>query len=130
MTTMAAPRTVDELLPLAAQGDRQAIGELVEMHRTRLKSMVSLRLDRRLYGRIGASDIVQDALIEAARRMGDYARSPSMDFYLWLRQLATQKLIDAHRHHLGAQKRSVQQEVSLYRSALPEASSAGLANQL
>lgn len=92
--------------------------------------MVCLRLDRRLYGRVDASDVVQDAIIEAARRLGEYAKSPPMDFYLWLRQLATQKLIDTHRHHLVAKKRSAAQEISLYRSAMPEASSAGLANQL
>jgi RNA polymerase sigma-70 factor (ECF subfamily) len=39
-------------------------------------------------------------------------------------------MIDLHRQHLGAQMRDAGQEVSLYRGALPQASSASLANQL
>lgn len=119
-----------DLLRRAVAGDREAQTELLDKHRDRLRAMVSLRLDRRLYGRLDASDIVQEALIEASRRLPAYAESPPMDFYLWLRQLTTQKLIDAHRRHLGAKKRNVGQDVSLFRGALPEASSLGLANQL
>jgi RNA polymerase sigma-70 factor (ECF subfamily) len=83
-----------------------------------------------LYGRVDASDVVQDVAIEAARRLSRYVEAPPMEFYLWLRQLATQKLIDTHRRHLGAKKRSVGQDVSLFRGQTPEASSIGLANHL
>lgn len=119
-----------ELLRRAAEGDEDALAELLGMHRERLRRMIAIRLDRRLYGRVDASDIVQEAVVEAARRLPAYAAAPPMDFYLWLRQLAAQKLIDAHRHHLGAKKRSAGQEVSLYRGAMPEASSVELAHQL
>jgi len=130
--TRSTPDATDspDLLRRAVAGDREAQTELLGKHRDRLRAMVSLRLDRRLYGRLDASDIVQEALIEASRRLPAYAESPPMDFYLWLRQLTTQKLIDAHRRHLGAKKRNVGQDVSLFRGALPEASSIGLANQL
>jgi RNA polymerase sigma-70 factor (ECF subfamily) len=53
-----------------------------------------------------------------------------MPFYLWLRQITGQKLIDLHRHHFGAKIRAAGQEVSLYRGALPQASSVSLAAQL
>jgi RNA polymerase sigma-70 factor (ECF subfamily) len=119
-----------ELLALAASGDEQAMTDLLSRYRDRLRQMINLRLDRRLYGRVDASDIVQEAVIEAARRLPDYAAKPPMEFYLWLRQLATQKLIDTHRRHLGAKKRSAGNDVSLYRGALPEASSASLAHHL
>jgi RNA polymerase sigma-70 factor (ECF subfamily) len=68
--------------------------------------------------------------MDAARRLPDYARQPMMPFYLWLRWLTGQRLIDLHRQHLGAKMRSAGQEVSLYQGALPEASSVSLANQL
>ena len=121
---------IDELIQRAAQGDASATSTLLTMYRDRLTKMVQLRLDRRLFGRVDASDIVQDATIEAARRLREYAQLPPMDFYLWLRQLAGQKLIDAHRHHLGAEKRDAGQEVSLYRQAMPEATTTVLASQL
>ena len=120
----------DELLALAATGNEQAISTLLSQHRDRLRHMIGLRLDRRLYGRVDASDVVQEAVIEAARRLPDYASKPPMEFYLWLRQLATQKLIDTHRRHLGAKKRSAGNDISLFRGALPEASSVSLAHHL
>jgi RNA polymerase sigma-70 factor (ECF subfamily) len=129
MTSSDQSQTSD-LLVRAAAGDEEAVTALLSLHRQRLRAMVSLRLDRRLYGRVDASDIVQEAVLEASQRLKSYAAAPPMDFYLWLRQLAAQKLIDAHRRHLGAKKRSAGQEVSLYRDAMPEASSLSLAHQL
>ena len=120
----------DQLLARAAAGDQDAISTLLSQHRERLRHMIGLRLDRRLYGRVDASDVVQEAVIEAARRLPDYAAQPPMEFYLWLRQLATQKLIDTHRRHLGAKKRNAGNDVSLFRGALPEASSMSLAHHL
>jgi RNA polymerase sigma-70 factor, ECF subfamily len=76
------------------------------------------------------SDIVQDAYLEAARRLSDYLRNRPLPFFLWLRRLTGEKLIDAHRRHLGAQMRDAALEVSLHRGALPAASSASLAAQL
>jgi RNA polymerase sigma-70 factor (ECF subfamily) len=120
----------EALVRLAAEGDNGAWGELLTRYRERLTRMAQLRLDRRLHGRLDASDIVQEATLEAARRLPEFIQSPPMGFYLWLRQLTGQKLIDAHRRHLGAQRRDAQQEISLYRGTMPAATSLALANQL
>jgi RNA polymerase sigma-70 factor (ECF subfamily) len=53
-----------------------------------------------------------------------------MPFFLWLRFLAGQRLVDEHRKHLGAAARDAGREVSLYHGALPETSSAALAAHL
>ncbi len=92
--------------------------------------MVRLRLDRRLQGRLDPSDVLQEAYLDFARRLPDYAREPTMPLYLWLRFLTGQRLIDLHRQHLGTQMRDAGQEASLYRGALPQASSVSLAAQL
>jgi RNA polymerase sigma-70 factor (ECF subfamily) len=92
--------------------------------------MVALRLDQRLQGRIDASDVIQDAFLEASARAAEYLRQPTMPFFLWLRFLTGQKLMELQRHHLGAQMRDAGREVSLYRGSLPETSSAALAAQL
>ena len=53
-----------------------------------------------------------------------------MPLFLWMRFLVAQRLVDLHRHHLGAAMRDAGQEVSLYRGALPQATSISLAAQL
>jgi RNA polymerase sigma-70 factor (ECF subfamily) len=89
--------------------------------------MVRLRMDRRLQGRIDPSDVLQETYLEAARRVGEFAREPTTSVYLWLRFLTGQKLVDLTRRHLGSKMRTAAQELSLYRGASPQASSMSLA---
>jgi RNA polymerase sigma-70 factor (ECF subfamily) len=114
----------------AAAGDNQAWGDLLGEHRERLRRVVALRLDHRLQGRIDASDVVQDAFIDASRCLAEYVRNPVLPFFLWLRYLTGIRLAKLHRHHLGTQMRDAGREVSLYRGLMPETSSAALAAQL
>jgi RNA polymerase sigma-70 factor (ECF subfamily) len=120
----------DDLLRRARAGDEPALAALFTRYRDRLKRMVRLRLDRRLSGRVDASDVLQEAYLEIHNRFPDWAEKKELPFFLWLRLVTGQKLTDCHRHHLGAQMRDAGQEVSLYRGALPQASSASLAAQL
>jgi RNA polymerase sigma-70 factor (ECF subfamily) len=121
---------LQEQLRRLADGDQQALAELFARYRDRLRRMVKLRLDRRLQGRIDASDVLQEAYLDTARRAPEYAANPTMPFFLWLRLLTGQRLLMLHRQHLGARMRDAGQEVSLYRGALPQASSVSLAAQL
>jgi RNA polymerase sigma-70 factor (ECF subfamily) len=106
-------------------------GRLLEQHRARLRKLIALRLDPRLQGRVDPSDVIQEAYLDAARRLPEYAREADrMPFYLWLRFLVGQRILDSHRRHLGAQARDAYREVSLYRGPMPEASSAAIAAQL
>jgi 4-aminobutyrate aminotransferase-like enzyme len=100
----------EELLGRSQAGDRQARGALLQRHRKRLRRMVALRLDRRLAARLDPSDIVQEALAEADRRLDDYARQRPLPFYPWLRQIAWDRLAQAHRRHVQAARRSVTHE--------------------
>jgi RNA polymerase sigma-70 factor (ECF subfamily) len=75
--------------------------------------MVALRMDPLLRRRLDASDIVQDVLVEANRRLAEYLRSGRMPFHLWLRHLARDRMIDAHRRHRGAARRSLDREQPL-----------------
>jgi RNA polymerase sigma-70 factor, ECF subfamily len=119
-----------ELLRRAGRGDPEGLEGLLERHRARLRRMIKLRLDRRLQGRIDPSDVIQEAYLEVSRRLAEYLRDPSMPFFLWLRLMTGQKLALMHRRHLGVQARDAGREVSLYRGALPEATSAALAARL
>jgi RNA polymerase sigma-70 factor (ECF subfamily) len=126
----AGTSETSELLRRAAAGDAQATGELLALYRDRLRGMVRLRLNRRLQGRVDPSDVLQEAYLEICKGLADYLRAPPLPFFLWLRHVTGQKLIAVHRQHLGTQMRDADQEVSLYRGALPQANSASLAAQL
>jgi RNA polymerase sigma-70 factor (ECF subfamily) len=123
-------RSNEELFDTARNGDEDALAVLVERHRERLERMVRLRLDRRLQRRVDPADVVQDAYLAVRKKFPQYSADPQLPFGLWLRLEVGQKLVDVHRFHLGAQMRSVGQEVSLYRGALPPVSSLSLAEQL
>jgi RNA polymerase sigma-70 factor (ECF subfamily) len=120
---------LDELSRRMRAGEQPALAELFTRSRHRLRSLVRLRLDSRLQGRVDASDVLQEAFIDASRRLGEYTADPAMPPYLWLRFLTVQRLMALHRRHLGAQ-RDVGREVSLVRGALPAANSWSLASQL
>src|SRR5438034_61312 len=121
---------VADLLRRAAAGDEPARQELFSRYQPRLRRMVHLRLSRRLQGRVDDSDVLQEACLEASRRLAEYAAEPKLPFYLWLRHLTGLKLAEVHRRHLGTQLRDADREVTLHRGGLPEADSASLAAQL
>lgn len=125
----SSPETV-EMLKQAQAGDTGALDAIFQRHRERLLRMVKIRLDRRLQARIDASDVVQDAYVDVMMRLQEYLQNPKIPLFLWLRLVVGDRLLKLHREHLGTQMRDVGREVSLYRDALPAASSAALAAQL
>jgi RNA polymerase sigma-70 factor, ECF subfamily len=108
----SAPDT-EELLRRAERGDQSARHSLLVRHRNRLKTMIALRLDRRLAARVDPSDVVQEVLLDAAQGLDDYLRQRPLPFYPWLRQMAWDRLIELHRRHLHSQRRSVKREQPL-----------------
>jgi RNA polymerase sigma-70 factor (ECF subfamily) len=128
---MAANSDVsDRLMDSARHGDCEALNAVFKECRDRLRRMVQFRLDRRLQGRIDASDVLQEAFLEAARRIDNHDVHADMPLFLWLRLVVGEKLLELHRHHLGAAKRDPGRELSLYSGPLPAASSAALAANL
>src|SRR5437868_10065511 len=121
---------VTDLLRRAAAGEEAASRELFSRYRDRLKRMVHLRLSRRLQGRVDDSDVLQEAYLEAYKKLPEYVQAPGLPFFLWLRHLTGLKLSEVHRRHLGTQLRDADREVTLHRGGLPEADSVSLAAQL
>jgi RNA polymerase sigma-70 factor (ECF subfamily) len=119
-----------ELLQQAREGDAAAINELLDRHRAALRRMVDLRMDRALSRRVDASDIVQDVMLEANRRLKEYLNNPAMPFHLWLRHMARDRLIDAHRRHRVSQRRSLDREQPLAAARDLDRSTLELAAQL
>lgn len=102
-----------QLLEGARDGDVDAVNALMERHRESLRGMVRARIDRAVARRVDASDVVQDVLIEAHRRLDDYLADPKLSFHVWLRQLTKDRIVDMHRRHRAAQRRSVDREQPL-----------------
>jgi RNA polymerase sigma-70 factor (ECF subfamily) len=123
------PETRD-LLARAGQGEAAAVERLLAIHREPLRRMIGARLDPALAARVDASDVVQEVLLEASRRLNDYLHNPAMPFHLWLRHIAKDHVIDAHRRHRQAQRRSMDREQPIVPAILADHSSFELAGQL
>jgi RNA polymerase sigma-70 factor, ECF subfamily len=117
----------EELVCRASRGDTEARQQLLVRHRDRLRRMVAVHLDRRVAARIDPSDVVQEALMDAAQKLSDYLEERPLPFYPWLRRLAWDHLIRLHQHHLATRKRSALKEEKL---GLPDESVLELAQRL
>ncbi len=121
----------DDMLAQAKAGEAGAVDRLLGEFREPLRRVIGLRLDPVLARRVDASDIVQDVLIEATQRLKEYLKAPNMPFALWLRHLAQDRIIDTHRRHRLAQRRSVDKEQPIAKPAwASDESSVGLVAQL
>ena len=115
------------LLARIAVGDRQSLERLLEQYRPRWHAFIEARLGPRVRSRVDPSDVLQEAYLDLAQQLPAYLAKPEMPFFLWLRLLTGQRLMRLHRQHLGAAMRDAGREVSLYRGALPQASTTSLA---
>lgn len=104
------PTQIDALIERYRNGDAAAGGELLALHRGAVRRMIELRLDPTVRRRVDASDVVQDVLVEAHTRLPEYAARPALEFGLWLRQIARDRMIDAYRRHRLAARRSIDRE--------------------
>src|SRR5262245_50285202 len=119
------PPTDSELLGRLAAGDPAAWDDFLGDNRARLVRMIAVRMDRRLRGRLDASDVIQDAYAEANARLQEYLKNPTMPPHLWLRFLVGQRLLISARQHLGAAARDAGRE-----QAWPDSTADGLAAHL
>ena len=79
-------------------------------HRERLWRTVQVRMDPRLYGRVDPDDILQEAYLDAEKRLGHFAEEVRFTPFVWLRLIVGQTLINVHRRHLSVQKRDASRE--------------------
>jgi RNA polymerase sigma-70 factor (ECF subfamily) len=114
-----------ELLRELERGDVEVWERLLRENRPRLVRMIAVRMDRRLKGRLDASDVIQDAYAEAHTRLPDYLKNPSMPLSLWLRFLVGQRLLIAARQHLVTAARDAGRE-----QRWPDSTADGLAEHL
>ena len=115
---------------LKSERDPTVLATLFDLHRGRLKTLVSLRMDRRLHGRVDPSDVLQEAYLDLAKRVDRFCQREDMSFYVWLRLVVAERLQKFHRTHLGAEMRDVRREVPIRQHGSRNATSLSLAAAL
>lgn len=118
------------LLDRVRQGDEQALATLFARHRQRLLRMVQFRMGTRLQGRVDAEDILQEAYLDAVKRIRHFAGDDSGSLFVWLRMIVSQTLIGVYRRHLGAQARDAGREVAAGEQRYSQTTSVSLAANL
>jgi RNA polymerase sigma-70 factor (ECF subfamily) len=103
----------NDLLEQARRGDREALGRLLEVQRAALHRRAERQLDGRVAVRVDASDITQQAFLEAHRSFEQFAGRDARDLAAWLQGILDHKVAGAIRDHTLLQKRSVRREQSL-----------------
>ncbi len=101
------------LLTRLRKGDQDALARLFDQFRPQLRRMVDLRLDPRLSPRVAPSDVLQEAYVDALTRFEHFFDREGMSFYVWLRLVVNQSLVDMHRRHLGARMRDAAKEANV-----------------
>lgn len=124
--TNESPRHFDPELVLAlTEKGTEALAEIWEEQSNRLARMVQVRMDPRLHGRLEVDDVLQEAFLDAGKRLHHYLEDPSQSLYIWLRLVVAQTLVDIHRRHIGVRMRDVRRE-----ARSPAASTSSLAFSL
>jgi RNA polymerase sigma-70 factor (ECF subfamily) len=102
-----------ELLPLAQQGDDEALGKLLAFYRSYLRLLARTQIWRRLQGKADPSDIVQDALVEAHEGFDRFRGTTEVEFAAWLRSILAGLIANHVRRFLHTGKRDARLERSL-----------------
>lgn len=95
------------------QGSADARGVLFERCRSYLLLVAQRDLDPGLHGKIGASDLVQQTLLDAERGFGSFRGQTEEELLAWLYRILRNRAGQAVRQYRLAAKRDVRFECSL-----------------
>lgn len=104
-------------LDRARQGDNDAVGQLLNAFCPYVRVIIRAHGDRRLQARVGESDLIQDAIVEACRSFSQFRGTQVNELAAWLRQITLHVVAAAYRTHFGAMKRDLSCEEPLNGSA-------------
>jgi RNA polymerase sigma-70 factor (ECF subfamily) len=101
----------EELVRRIRAGDESAARLLFERHLPALRAKARARLPAAVRGKVGASDVVQEAWISAFLGLGQFEDAGDGSFGRWLRKIVERKVSDEVRRHARVKKRSASREV-------------------
>ena len=105
--------SIPALLDAARRGDRAAAGELLPRYADWLRLLARLQIDRGLQAKLDASDVAQQAFLEACRALPQFRGTTEAELIAWLRSILAGVLGDAFRRYHATQARDPAREVSL-----------------
>ena len=97
----------------AREGDRDALGEILQALRAHLQSSACADLDGRIQIKNSPSDIAQDALLEACRGFAGFQGITRTDLVVWVQGILKHRLQAAYRKYRGTGKRNIARETAL-----------------
>ena len=109
-SSLTSQAEFDDLVARGRSGDADAIAMLTSKYRNYLLMIANQDLDAGTQAKIGASDIVQQTMIRAQEKFGQFRGDCENEFLSWLRISLLNDLRDQFRH-FRAQKRSLNSEV-------------------
>jgi RNA polymerase sigma-70 factor (ECF subfamily) len=113
MLVSSARQDPEQMLRLAQAGDGEALGRLLELYRNYLTLLARLQIDRRLQGKVDASDLVQETFLKAHGNFGQFRGVTEGELVSWLRRILATTLVSLARHYLGRRRRDVRLEREL-----------------
>lgn len=78
-----------------------------------MRAMVDIRMNPKLRRKVDPSDVLQEAFLEASKRLERYLKAPEIPFFLWIRHIAVCTLYNIHRHYLKTKARNPRREVAI-----------------
>ena len=111
MTESTNPAEFQATIAAALSGDREAFARLYSERESRLRRILLFRMDRRIAGRVDVDDVLQEFYLAAEQRLASFDGETEESFFVWMRLVANQVMIDVHRRHVAAQSRDVRREV-------------------
>ena len=120
----------DEQVSAVREGDGKVLASVFDIYRERLWQIINFRLDSRLRGRVDADDVLQEAYLDAQKRIEHFKEDSAQSLFIWLRLIANQTLIDVHRRHLGTKARDVSRERSISGQWASESTTFSLSSHL
>ena len=103
----------EDLVRRVRDGDEAAARVLFERHLPALRARARARLPASLRGKVGASDVVQEAWLAAFLDLEGFEDRGDGSFAAWLRTILERRVADEVRRHAGAKKRDAKREVRL-----------------
>jgi RNA polymerase sigma-70 factor (ECF subfamily) len=113
MVESSQPREVESWIEGARAGSSEDLGRIAETYRAYLLLIANQELDGRLRGKLGASDLVQETLLQAQLKFDQFRGGSEKELLGWLRAILHNQLIDAGRRYLDADRRQVGRERAL-----------------
>jgi len=100
-------------LSAARAGSKDALGQILQACRGYLLLVAERKLDPHLHAKGGASDLVQETLLDAYRAFDQFRGNSQDDLRRWLRRLLLNNLVTFARRYRKAGKRAIGREVAL-----------------